>query len=97
MVTKMARARARAARWMVTATKRARATAARGMARATRVVGNKKRMATATKRAMATDSDNTGNGYEEEGGGHLTAATMAMRLGTARRTRLLALRLERGG
>jgi hypothetical protein len=50
-------------------------------------------MATATKRVMATNCDNTGNGYGEEGGGRLTAATM----GTAQRTHLLVLRLERGG
>jgi hypothetical protein len=52
-------------------------------------------MATATKRAMAmaTDDDNTGNGYGEEDDGRSMAATM----GTARRTRLLVLRLERGG
>ncbi len=35
----------------------------------------------ATKRVMATNRDNTGNGYGEEGGGRLTAATM----GTAQR------------
>jgi hypothetical protein len=50
-------------------------------------------MPTATKGAMATDGDNTGNGYGEEGGVRSTAATM----GTARRTHPLALRLERGG
>ncbi len=49
-------------------------------------------MATATKRAMATNDDNTGNGYGEEDDGSSTAATMGM----ARRTRPLALRLERG-
>ncbi len=43
MVTKRARARARAERWMATATKRARATAAREMATGTsRVAGNKR-------------------------------------------------------
>jgi hypothetical protein len=50
-------------------------------------------MPMATKRVMATDGDNTGNGYGEEGGGRPTAATME----TARRTHPLALRLERGG
>jgi hypothetical protein len=40
-------------------------------------------MATATKRAMATDGDNTSNGYRKESGGHLTAETMGM----AQRTR----------
>jgi hypothetical protein len=57
------------------------------MARAARA------MVTATKRVMATDGDNTGNGYGEEGDGRSTAAT----IGTARRTGPLALRLERGG
>jgi hypothetical protein len=42
MVTKRARARARAARWLAMATKRARAMAARGMATATWVAGNKR-------------------------------------------------------
>jgi hypothetical protein len=41
----------------------------------------------ATKRAMATNGTNTGNGYSEQSGRHLTAATM----GTAQRTRPLAL------
>jgi hypothetical protein len=50
-------------------------------------------MATARKRAMTTDSDNTDNGYGEEGGRHLMAATMEM----AQRTLPLALQLERGG
>ena len=35
-------------------------------------------MATATKRAMATDGDNTCNGDGKEGGEEATAATMAM-------------------
>jgi hypothetical protein len=48
---------------------------------------------TATKRVMATDGDNTGNGYGEEGGGRSTAAAT---MGTAQRTHPLALRLERG-
>jgi hypothetical protein len=43
----------------------------RAMARAARV------MATATKMAMATDGNNSGNGYSKEGSRHLTAATMA--------------------
>ncbi len=50
-------------------------------------------MVTATKRAMATNGNNKGNGYGKEGDGRLMAATM----GTARRTGPLALRLERGG
>ncbi len=59
----------------------------RAMARAARA------MATATRRVMATNGDNTGNGYGEEGSGRLTVATM----GTVQRTHPLALRLERGG
>jgi hypothetical protein len=38
-------------------------------------------MATATKRAMVTDGNNTGNGYGEEPSGQATAATMAMGMG----------------
>jgi hypothetical protein len=53
----------------------------RAMARAARA------MAMATKRVMATNSDNTGNGYGKEGGGRLAAMTT----GTARRTHPLAL------
>jgi hypothetical protein len=56
----------------------------RAMARVARV------MAMATKRAMATNGNNTDNGYCEEGDGRLTAATR----GTARRTQPLALQLE---
>ncbi len=63
----------------------------RGMARAARV------MATATKRAMATDGDNLGNGYGKETGNQAMAATIAMGMGTAQRTWPLMLRLERGG
>jgi hypothetical protein len=59
----------------------------RAMARAARG------MATATKRATAIDDDTTNNGHGKEGGRRLTAATMR----TAQRTRLLMLRLERGG
>jgi hypothetical protein len=40
-------------------------------------------MAMVTKRAMATDGDNTGNGDGKEGGKQATAATMAMGMGTA--------------
>jgi hypothetical protein len=58
--------------WQVT--KRAMASAAR-------------EMATATKRVMATDGNNTGNGYSKEGEGCLTAAMI--RIGG--RTRPLAL------
>jgi hypothetical protein len=54
-------------------------------------------MATATKRAMATDGKNMGNGNGKESGKRATAATIAMGRGTARRTWLLTLRLERGG
>ncbi len=59
----------------------------RAMARAARA------MVTATKRAMATNNNNTGNGYSEEDEGHLMAAMMGM----AQRTQPLALQLERGG
>jgi hypothetical protein len=96
--------RLKSARGIITATKRARAGAAKGwrqrlgwwamkraMTRAARVI------AMATKRAMVSNGDNMGNGYGKEGGGHLTAATMAMVMGTAQRTWLLALRLERRG
>ncbi len=54
-------------------------------------------MATATKRAMATGGDNTGNGYGEEASEQAMVATMAMGMGTARRTWPLTLQLERGG
>jgi hypothetical protein len=50
-------------------------------------------MAMATKRAMVTDDDNMGNGYSEEDDGRL----MAVMMGVAQRTRLLALQLEREG
>jgi hypothetical protein len=40
-------------------------------------------MATATKRAMATDGDNTGNGGGKVDGKQATAVTMAMGSGTA--------------
>ncbi len=53
----------------------------------------KRVMAQATKRAMATNGDNMGNGYGKEGGRHSTAAMMGM----VQRTWPLALRLERGG
>ncbi len=46
---------------------------------------------------MATDSKNTGNGDGKEGGKQVTAATMAMGMGTVQRTWPLMLRLERGG
>ncbi len=45
----------------------------RAMAQATKGM-----MATATKRGMATDSDNIGNGYSEGGGRHSMVATMGM-------------------
>jgi hypothetical protein len=53
-------------------------------------------MAMATKRAMASDGNNTGNGFRKEGGRQATAATMAMGMGTAQRTRPLVLQPERG-
>ncbi len=53
--------------------------------------------AMATKRPMATDGDNMGNGYGEKASGQATAATMAMGMGTVQRTWLLTLQLERGG
>jgi hypothetical protein len=54
-------------------------------------------MATATKRPMATNSDNTGNGYGKEASGQAIVATIAMGMGTGRRTWPLTLQLERGG
>jgi hypothetical protein len=54
-------------------------------------------MAMVTKRAMATDGNNTGNGYGEEASRQATAATMAMGMETALRTWPLMLQLERGG
>jgi hypothetical protein len=54
-------------------------------------------MATATKRAMATEGDNMGSGNSKESGRQVMAATMAMGRGTAQRTWPLTLRLERGG
>ncbi len=48
-------------------------------------------MATATKRAMATDGNTTGNSYGKESGRHLTAGTMAMGMGMTQRTQPLAL------
>ncbi len=65
--------------------------AARAIARVARA------MAMATKRAMATNGDNTCNGYGKEASGQAMATTMAMGMGTARRTWLLMLQLERGG
>jgi hypothetical protein len=55
----------------------------RGLVMGTLVAGNKK----------GNGESKLGNGYSEKGGRHLTAAMM----GTAQSTRLLALRLERGG
>ncbi len=48
-------------------------------------------MAMATKRTMVTGRDNTSNGYSEEGCRQALAATIAMGMGMARRTRPLAL------
>jgi hypothetical protein len=53
-------------------------------------------MATPTKRVMATDGNNTGNGYDEEAGRQAMAVTTAMGMGTVQRTWLLVLQLERG-
>jgi hypothetical protein len=53
-------------------------------------------MATVTKRAMVTYGDNMGDGYGEEAGRQATVATMAMGMGTARKTRPLMLQLKRG-
>ncbi len=50
-------------------------------------------METATKRAMGTDGNNTGNGYSKEGDGRLMAAIRGM----VQTTWPLALQLERGG
>ncbi len=81
-VTKRARERARVERWQqqqrgqwqgreeVCQLQLWWQTTKRAMARAARV------KATATKRVMATNGDNTGNGYGKEGGGCLTVATM---------------------
>jgi hypothetical protein len=54
-------------------------------------------MATATKRAIATNGNNTGNSYGKEASGQATVATMGMGMGTVQRTWLLMLQLERGG
>ncbi len=54
-------------------------------------------MATVTKRPMATDGNNTGDGYGKEASGQAMVATMAMGMGTAQRTWPLMLLLERGG
>ncbi len=54
-------------------------------------------MATATKRAMATNSNNTGNGYSKECGRQAMRATIAIGMRVAQRTQPLALQLERGG
>jgi hypothetical protein len=65
----------------------------RAMMRAARAMA----MTMATKRAMATNGNNTGNGYGKEASGQATTAIMAMGMGTARRAWLLTLQLERGG
>jgi hypothetical protein len=52
------------------------------MMRAARVMA----MAMATKRAMATNGDNTGNAYGDEASRRATAVTMAMGMGTVQRT-----------
>ncbi len=54
-------------------------------------------MAMATKRAMATNGDNMGNGYSKEDSGQATVATMVLGIGMAQRTWPLMLQLERGG
>ncbi len=55
-------------------------------------------MATATKRAMAINGNNSGNYYGKEAGGQATAATMAMGMGMGmtQRTWPLTLQLDRG-
>jgi hypothetical protein len=53
-------------------------------------------MVMAMKRVMATNSNTMDNGHGKEADGSLTAATMAMGMGTAQRTWPLALQLERG-
>jgi hypothetical protein len=65
----------------------------KAMMRAARVIA----MATVTKRLVATDGDNMGNGYGEEASGQAMVATMAMGIGMAQRTWPLTLQLERGG
>jgi hypothetical protein len=52
-------------------------------------------MATATKRVMATNGDNLGNGYGKMADGQATAATTAMGMGTTQRTWPLMLQLDR--
>ena len=54
-------------------------------------------MAMMTKRAMATNCNNTGNGDNKEGGEQATAATMVMGRVTAQRTWPPTQCLERGG
>jgi hypothetical protein len=54
-------------------------------------------MAVATKRAIATASNNMGNGEGKESGGQATAGTMEMGRGVAQRTWPLTLQLKRGG
>ncbi len=53
-------------------------------------------MGLATKRVMATNGNSMGDGYGEEGCGHLMVATIVMGMGTAQWTWLFVLRLERG-
>jgi hypothetical protein len=53
-------------------------------------------MTTSKKRVMATGGDNTGNDYGKEASGQATAATMAMGMRTAQRTRPLMLQPKRG-
>jgi hypothetical protein len=71
---------------------------ARAMATATKraMATNGNTMSTATKMAMATNGNTMGIGYGEEAGGQATAVTMAMGMGTAQRIWLLTLQLERG-
>jgi hypothetical protein len=52
-------------------------------------------MATARKRAIATNSNNMGNCYNKEAGGQATAAAMGMGMGMVQRTWPLTLGLER--
>ncbi len=77
-------------------TKRARARAARDLAMATRVASNKQGNGNGNKEGNG-NSNNRGNCYSDKGGGHATAATMAMGMGMAPRSGPLVLRLERRG
>jgi hypothetical protein len=57
----------------------------------------KRAMAMATKRVVAKNGDNAGNGYGKEGGEQATAVTIALEMGTAQRIWSIVLQLARGG